>query len=329
MHQSLAEWTFADHNRPVIILQRTGKDLRSGGRSPVDQHGKFHIRQQGVSRREILFIPLFHLSFRAHDQGAFRQEEIGNLYRLIQQSAPVTAKIEDKGLRPPVFQIHDRTSYIIGSLIREAGKIDIPDFVVQHPVIRNTGNLYHFPKNPFFQRFFFPDALQFKHHFLAGLSFQAGTHVLDILSLHVFPVNRQDQVAWKQSGLVWRRSLVGLADHHVIILHADHGTDPGVFARRHHLELVQLRFRVINRVRIQFLQHGVNPVLHHFLRLHVIHVKKIHVSEKRGKNIQSFTNLEPFIVFFQAKHPESQYQDSRNEDNYTCIFSHNLILITI
>ena len=143
------------------------------------------------------FIPLFHLSFRAYNQGTFRQEEIGNLHCLIQQSSPVTAKIKNKGLRSAVFQIHDRTSHVICSLISESGKIDIPNLVIQHSIVRYTGDLYDFPKNPFLQRLFFPDTLQFKHHLFTGLPFQTGTHVLDILSLHIFPVNCQNQITRK------------------------------------------------------------------------------------------------------------------------------------
>ena len=47
-------------------------------------------------------------------------------------------------------------------------------------------------------------------------------------------------------------------------------------------------------------------LLLYFLRLNIIHVKKIHIPEKRGKNIQSLANLESFVILFQPQHPESQ-----------------------
>src|SRR5690606_9470835 len=104
LHQALAEGRHPHYRGAVVVLQRTGDDLR-GGRTPgVDQH---HHRHLGPLLRPLVGEAARHALGAAtgRDDLLFAiEEQVAHRDTLIEQAARIAAQVEDQALHPRLAQ---------------------------------------------------------------------------------------------------------------------------------------------------------------------------------------------------------------------------------
>lgn len=108
--------------------------------------------------------------------------------------------------------------HVVGSLIRETGKIDVPNLAYSASRSKEHWEPVRLPEEPLLQRLFFPDTLQFKHHLFTGLSFSDGNSRTRHSFLHIFPRQQPESNHPEVTRPCKKETLVGFADHHVIII---------------------------------------------------------------------------------------------------------------
>ena len=96
LHTALAETAFANHYCHVMCLQRTGDNLAGAGTALIDEHHGWNIsKRRALSlRREC--VQLLPVAILNTDNSAGAQERIDKRNRALQQSARVTAQIQDQ-----------------------------------------------------------------------------------------------------------------------------------------------------------------------------------------------------------------------------------------
>ena len=96
MHKPLAERAATDDGSAVVILHRTGEDLRGGGREVIDKHDQGHVFESpGTVCRSL--ITGVRTAFGVHDQLAAGEELIRHADGLLHIAAGVLPEIDDEG----------------------------------------------------------------------------------------------------------------------------------------------------------------------------------------------------------------------------------------
>ena len=184
------------------------------------------------------------------------------------QAAAIAAEVQDEPFHPLVFQGVVRIPDALAHPLGELGHQDIAVPVVEHvhildgrkrDALARDGDLDDFAGLPG------GAAAQFLHaedHLRSGLAAHLVGTLLAREAVGGFPVDGLDLVAAAEAGLGGRRAGVGLVDLHVAV-HVglvDDRADAAVGVGQHHLEVLLLFLRDIDRIGIQRLQHGVHPL---------------------------------------------------------------------
>ncbi len=132
LHQPLAEGRRPDHQRPVVILERSRDDLRGRRRAVV------HQDHDGEVRVALGFL-VAELAGRALRPPARRDDLLPGLEEqrrdrdpLVQQAAGVPAQVEDQRPHPGPLQAVDRGRQLAGGLIAEGIQLDVADVPADH-----------------------------------------------------------------------------------------------------------------------------------------------------------------------------------------------------
>ena len=72
----------------------------------------------------------------------------------------------------------------------------------------------------------------------------------------------------------------------------DQGTDAAVFAGVHEAQVFDAGLRVINCVRVQLVEHGIDGHAHQGSGLGILHVELVDPPEDGGQNLEVFGDLE-------------------------------------
>ena len=96
LHTALAETAFADHYCHVMCLQRTGDNLTGAGTALIDEHHGWNISKRCALSLRRECVQLLPVAILNTDNSAGAQERIDKRNRALQQSARVTAQIQDQ-----------------------------------------------------------------------------------------------------------------------------------------------------------------------------------------------------------------------------------------
>ena len=92
LHQALAKTRFADHQRPVMILQGSGHDLGGAGGVTIYQH-HHGVLLAVVAVHGVVALLWHHSPVLINNQLAFGEKVVGNRHRLIEQASRIAAQI--------------------------------------------------------------------------------------------------------------------------------------------------------------------------------------------------------------------------------------------
>src|SRR5690606_5657621 len=98
LHRSLSESLFSHDDGTLMILQCTRHDLRSGGRTRVNQNNDWSTVQNVVRRRAEPHLGIFDTAVGVNDQSAL-QKGVTNRYRRIENSARIIPQIQHDTLQ--------------------------------------------------------------------------------------------------------------------------------------------------------------------------------------------------------------------------------------
>ncbi len=130
---------FTHNNTAVKVLKRSGNNLRSRCRAPVDEYNYRHVRSYSCSVCTEYCIVLLCPAPGTYHFLARPDEEIDNLDSLGDQSSGIASQVEDKILRSLfIFQVNQRLPHFCDAVLCKVGKPDIARIFVNHAVIRNS-----------------------------------------------------------------------------------------------------------------------------------------------------------------------------------------------
>ena len=131
LHQPFAETRPADYDCSVPVLQRSGDDFARRGRTLVNHH---HHSAAGEFAPFARRVPLRFdgTSLSGYDCRFVRQEETGNLYRCIHQSAAVAAQVEHERFRTALLQASESIGKFGESGAAETVYFDVTNLFVNH-----------------------------------------------------------------------------------------------------------------------------------------------------------------------------------------------------
>ncbi len=88
LHKAFAEGPFTNNDRPVEILEGSGYNFGSGGRTAVDKNNNGNFRVEGLGGRIIIFIPLLDLPLGADNELPLVDEDVADPDGFDQQARP-------------------------------------------------------------------------------------------------------------------------------------------------------------------------------------------------------------------------------------------------
>src|SRR5690606_23334049 len=97
LHRSLAEALGADDDRPPVVLQGAGDDLRGRGGTAVDQHDD-RLAAGKIARRRVVAVGIARIAAPGRDDLARIEEGVRHLDGLIEEASRVVAQVEDESL---------------------------------------------------------------------------------------------------------------------------------------------------------------------------------------------------------------------------------------
>ena len=241
---------------------------------------------------------MLNLTLCRHKCFSARQKEIGYLYGLIQQAASIIPQVNHQRSHPPLLQVQKSLLELLGRIPREGAEIDITYIIIQHRIIRYERQLDGTAHNVEIQRFLCTGTLHFQ--------LEAGTHLsakhladfLVVLSGKVFSVNFHQNISGFQAYIGSRHILVWLRYHGTFQFRipSNHRTYTTIGILQHLLQFALVIFRIILRVGIQRVEHGINAFTDSLVRINRIHVKHIQLFHNGIEYIQILCYLETAAI---------------------------------
>ncbi len=97
LHRALAERGHAQDGGAVMVLQRAGHDLRRRGGAGIDQHNH-RLAVGDVAGMGVVAAGVLGVAAAGRDHFAGGQEIVGDLHRLVEQTARIVAQVENVAL---------------------------------------------------------------------------------------------------------------------------------------------------------------------------------------------------------------------------------------
>jgi hypothetical protein len=139
LNEPFTECRLADDERPVVVLQRAGDDLRCGRRGLVGEHDERHRRLDRRLLRTSDVVTRV-AAADAHDLLPFAQEETAHRERLLDDTAAVLAQIEDQAARTRAPQLLDCLAHLVRRVLVERLKRDVSDALLDDHRVRDGGD---------------------------------------------------------------------------------------------------------------------------------------------------------------------------------------------
>ena len=152
------------------------------------------------------------------------------------------------------------------------------------------------------------------------------------LSLHLLAVDGEDDVALAEPCLVGRHTVVRFVDDGGVLpeIVRHDGPYAAVFARNHLLQLLDVRLRIILRVRVERAQHGLYAGAHDLLCVERVDIHHVEVAVDVAEYLQLFRHLEVMVILLrlarrcpndgerEGKRPENIFQFHNNFLRHGC-----------
>ena len=260
LDRTLAEGARADDGRALVVLEGTGDDLGSRGRTAVDQNDH-RLALGEVAGAGVVALRLVGVAAAGRDDLAVLEEGVGDRDRLIEQTAGVVAQIEDEALqlvgRDVLEDLVDRIAQAVEGLFVELGDAQITDvaalFTRAHRLDADR----------------VADDLDLQR--LGGALAADGqrdrridraAHLVDRLvqaeALHLIAVEMGDEVAGAHAGAGGRGLVDRGDDLDEAVLHGDLDAEATELAARLHLHVLEGLRRHVARMGIERGQHAVD-----------------------------------------------------------------------
>ena len=123
LHEALAVGALPHDDGAVVVLQRAARNFGGRGRTEVSQYDQGRGGIERVVSGFVFVIALLGLSFPAHYLLAARQEEVDRFHCLIDHAARIAAKVEYKGFRPLLFQVHDGAAHFFRRAVNISAQV--------------------------------------------------------------------------------------------------------------------------------------------------------------------------------------------------------------
>ena len=245
-------------------MQRAAHDLRRAGRLSVNEDHQRHVRRCRATQRDVRLVPLFILASGRDNLGALRHEQVDDGHTLIEQATPVAAQVEHQLFHAGgIAQGHQGLAHFSSRAAGELGQVDVPRAVIQHPAV---GHGRYTDLGPFhleFQQASAIGALDAEGHLAPGFPLQQIAHLIRIhVGLHGPARHAPNQIARPDAGFMGRIPAVDLHHRHGPIDGLDQGPDAAVFAGVHEAQVFDAGLRVIDCVRVQLVEHGIDGHAH-------------------------------------------------------------------
>ena len=131
-----------------------------------------------------------------------------------------------------------------------------------------------------------------EHDLAAGLALHPVGTLLRCLAVDTLAVYGNDAVARLKTGLDGRAVWIGLGDEHRFIRTLlDKGTHAAVDAGGHHLHVIFIFFRIIDRVGVQRREHRIDAGVYQFAKLHAVNIVGRELLEYRVLDVQGFCQI--------------------------------------
>ena len=322
LHQSLAIGTGTDNHRPVQVLQRSGQDFRGRGRRAVHQYGQRDVQVDGLAQGLVGEIGLRDFSPRGNQRLAARQEVVGNVHRLVQQTAAVVAQVDDERGDALLLQVEEGLLELACRLAGEGAEVDVAHVVLQLRIIRYDGQLDGTAHQFEVERFLHARTLHRQLEAGARLSAEHLADLLVVLPGQVLSVNGHQDVARLQSGLGSRHAFVGLADHGALQLRVpgDDGTDAAIRVLEHLLQLALVVLGVIGRIGVERVEHGIDALADGLVGIDGIDIEHVQLLHNRAEDVDVLGQPEAAVVTVLEAH-ECRAGHHQQQQGYPTYFT--------
>ena len=302
LHQSLAVGARAHNHSTVEVLQRARRNLTCRCRVIIDEH---HYRHVGVYRflcRFILAVRAVQFAFRCHQREVVCHEHVHYLHSLLERTATIVAKVENKTFHALFLQVNKGATHLLSTVLSERVQIDVAIVALHHSIVRDGRHLYR-AAGDFLRDRLAVATLYLKRKGGARVATQVTADIRHVLAHHRRVVDAQDDVALLQSSLSGWRVGVRLVNHHTLEFRviAYQSAYSGIFTGNHHLQVLDIRRRVIHRVRVERAQHGVYSRANHLIGIQRIHIHHVEVAVNGIENVNVLCHVEVMVAVLLGK----------------------------
>ena len=193
------------------------------------------------------------------DQTTFRYEHTDNLHRFHDGTAGVVTQIEDQSFHSLFTHLGDGVADIAGTLFGDTGEIEISGVgcFIDNAIPRHGGCLNLATGDLEGERFLLALTLYAQLKRRARFTAQVLAHFSCCPTFCVLAVDGQDDVTCPHTSLLCRTTLVGLFDGCTVLflVLTDQGSDAGVAARCHGLQVFLIIVGEIHSIRIYLAEH--------------------------------------------------------------------------
>ena len=290
LDQTLAERAATHQHRAIHILQRARHDLGRRSRAAIGQHDQ---RQLGVNRLFISAVDVAHLlgaTLHFEHLRALGQEHRQNLDRLLHDAATIATVVEHQTTQTTrLAHCHQFATQIGSATLVEVAVRDVTDRVVQPTRIGHARNGNSLAAQGQRHHAVVDQSRHLQTDLGSGVAFQAIAHLLGGHTLGRFAVDLDDAVADLDTCTIRRTTFVGLGKTHIITLLANQRTHTAILARGHHLELLDLLFGHIGRVRVECRGHTLGSIFHQFIGVGFVDIEHVQLAHHIDQHLDIAT----------------------------------------
>ena len=238
------------------------------------------------------------LSTVLDDGLVFAYPQVDNVDSLCFGAAAIAAQVEHQCRGSPFLQVDKGAAHFSCTALGELIQVDVADIPFQDAVVGQFGQFDGASCNLELHFLARRGAQHFHHKLRAGIAAQTTADVADVAVCHHRVVDAQNDIALLESRFSGRHTLVRLIDDNALqfAVVAYDGTDTGIFTGNHHLQVLRLALRVVFRVRIQRLQHGLDACADDLVGVQRVYVEQVEVLVHLIEDVQVFGHLKMMVL---------------------------------